>query len=150
MRLSPTEHEGRTAFVLAFGRAIPLKIHVDKHTTENVSVLFCGTPDSPLLVQRTDHAVLEEMVGAGLAGSSGAAAAAPRLGYVLGCGPTDDMDKLTRSQALADQKVGHCLERRDIGVSSRPPSWCSMEYRRVHGLRGGNGAIMQADGNPRR
>ena len=80
---SPTEHEGRTAFVLAFGRAIPLKIHVDKHITENVSVLFCGTPDSPLLVQRTDHAVVEEMVGAGLAGSSGAAAAAPRLGYVL-------------------------------------------------------------------
>ena len=45
------------------------------------------------------------MVGAGLAGSSGAAAAAPRLGYVLGCGPTDEMDELTRSQALADQKL---------------------------------------------
>jgi hypothetical protein len=105
----PTEHEGRTAFVLAFGRAIPLKVkvNVDGQTTESisVSVFFCGTQASPLLVQRTDHAAVEEMEGVGVAGSSGVAAAAPRLGYVLGSGPIEGMDDETRTQAKADQKV---------------------------------------------
>ena len=93
----------RTAFVLAFGRAINLNIKVDKNTTR-VTVLFCGTPESPLLVQRTDHTTADESA-AFIAGSSGAAAAAPRLGYVSGSGPTDDMDEETRLQAIADQKI---------------------------------------------
>ena len=54
----PSAHEGRTAFVLAFGRAMPLKVKVDEHTTESVTVLFCGSPDAPLLVQRPDHAAI--------------------------------------------------------------------------------------------
>ena len=99
-----TDHDGRTAFVLAFGRAIPLKIKVDKITT-NVTVLFCGTTASPLLVQRTDHTATEETNGACIAGASGAAAAAPRLGYVSGSGPTDDLDEDTRLQAIADQRI---------------------------------------------
>jgi hypothetical protein len=45
------------------------------------------------------------MEGVGVAGSSGAAAAAPRLGYVLGSGPIEGMDDETRTQAKADQKV---------------------------------------------
>jgi 3-methyladenine DNA glycosylase/8-oxoguanine DNA glycosylase len=114
-------HEGRTAFVLAFGRAMPLKVKVDEHTTESVTVLFCGTPDAPLLVQRTDHAAIEEAAGVsghggggggggkgasgGTAGASGAAAAAPRLGYVLGNRSLDGLDDEGRAQAIADQKL---------------------------------------------
>ena len=40
-----------------------------------------------------------------MAGASGAAAAAPRLGYVLGDGPTPQMCDEMRAQAVADQKV---------------------------------------------
>ena len=62
--------------VLAFGRAIKLKVKLEDHQTAAfVTVTFCGTPDAPLLVQRTDVASAEEEAGtSGVAGSSGTAA----------------------------------------------------------------------------
>ena len=82
----PSEFDGRTAFLLAFAKAIELEVTLPRGGTETVNVLFCGTADEPLLVQRIGKARAEAAAAAGAAerGASGAAAV-PSLGYVQVC-----------------------------------------------------------------
>lgn len=80
-----TSFQGRVAFLLAFAEAVELEIVPDRSRPsekETISVMFCGDPDEPLLVQRIGKARRE---GQGLATTGGAtsgAAAIPSLGYV--------------------------------------------------------------------
>ena len=77
-------HDGRTGFLLAFGAIDELYVTLGDGKGEAVNVFFGGTAEEPLLVQRIGKA-REEAAAASdgpAAGTSGAKAAAPQLGYV--------------------------------------------------------------------
>lgn len=77
----PNAFEGRVAFILAFGGAVEVEVHVDSNTPEVVSAMFCGDSNEPLLVQRIGKARKEGTELATAGGTSGATAV-PSLGYV--------------------------------------------------------------------
>ena len=72
-----TEHDGRTAFLLAFASAIEIEV-----LGEVVSAMFCGDRNEPLLVQRIGKARNEGKELATAGGATSGAMAVPSLGYV--------------------------------------------------------------------
>lgn len=78
----PTEHDGRLAFILAFGMAEEIEVIPEGGCPEVVKVLFCGSEEEPLLVKREGKArKAVEQSNAPVHGLSGAKAV-PSLGYV--------------------------------------------------------------------
>jgi len=79
---SPSEHDGRIAFLLAFGSAVELEVSSgDEGEKETLSVLFCGDAAEPLLVQRIGKA-RDAAAAEGPASGESGAKAVPSLGYV--------------------------------------------------------------------
>ena len=76
----PSAYDGRTAFLLAFAEAAEIEVTPVDGPTEVVNVLFCGTVDEPLRVQRVGKA-RDEAASVVESGASGANAV-PSLGYV--------------------------------------------------------------------
>ena len=112
----PSAHEGRVAFLLAFGTAVELEVTPRGGPPEVVSMLFCGTSEDPLLVQRIGRN-REAAARAEEAAPTGAGAAQnpnprpnPTLGRTL-------ILILTLTRNLA---VALALTRRAVGGGRRP------------------------------
>ena len=143
-----SEHDGRCGFLLAFGHAVNLQGVGAKK--EDVAVLFAGTMEEPLLVQRVGKGREAAAAAADgpTTGASGAAAA-PQLGYVTKREATHDMDEraiglLKADAALFDAAVQAAAKwweggrHRPLAIPPRGLQW-------AFGAKPGDEEVMEAD-----